>query len=80
LFLILGFHQTAYYPSVFDLQSSLTIQNSSSNLYTLRVMSYVSLFIPLVIAYVAYVWYRLSKTHMNKEELERDDKENVDLY
>ena len=56
LFLLAGFNHTAYYPSVFDLQSSLTIQNSSSSKYTLTAMSYVSLFVPVVLAYIFVTW------------------------
>lgn len=56
LFLLAGFNNTSYYPSVTDLQSSLTISNSSSSHYTLTAMSYVSLLIPFVLAYIVYVW------------------------
>ncbi|MDR0546322.1 MAG: cytochrome d ubiquinol oxidase subunit II [Dysgonamonadaceae bacterium] len=59
--LIAGFNHTAYYPSLSDMQSSLTIANSSSSLFTLRAMSVVSLFIPVVIAYIWYVWRALDK-------------------
>jgi cytochrome bd ubiquinol oxidase subunit II len=56
VFLLAGFNNTAYYPSVADLQSSLTISNSSSSHYTLTAMSYVSLLIPFVLAYIVYIW------------------------
>jgi len=59
--LIAGFNQTVYYPSLSDMQSSLTIANSSSSLFTLKAMSIVSLFIPVVIAYIWYVWRALDK-------------------
>lgn len=49
LFLIAGLNGTAFYPSYYDLQSSLTIQNASSSHYTLNVMAYVSLLVPCVI-------------------------------
>jgi cytochrome bd ubiquinol oxidase subunit II len=61
LFLLAGFNNTSYYPSVADLQSSLTISNSSSSRYTLVAMSYVSLIIPFVLLYIAYVWKMLTK-------------------
>ncbi|MCL2073627.1 MAG: cytochrome d ubiquinol oxidase subunit II [Marinilabiliaceae bacterium] len=61
LLIIAGFNNTAYYPSTFDLQSSLTIMNSSSSHFTLKVMSYVSLTIPFVIAYIWYAWRELTK-------------------
>ena len=56
LFLNLGFNNTVFYPSNFDFQSSITIENSSSSFYTLNTMSYVSILIPFVIAYMAYAW------------------------
>lgn len=61
LFLLAGFNNTAYYPSVADLQSSLTIANSSSSRYTLIAMSYVSLIIPFVLIYIVYVWRIINK-------------------
>jgi cytochrome d ubiquinol oxidase subunit II len=70
LLLLAGFNHTAYYPSTYDLQSSLTIGNSSSSKYTLVVMSYVSLCVPFVIAYISYVWRSLSREKMTSEEME----------
>jgi len=61
LLLIAGFGNTSYYPSVVDPQSSLTIANSSSSLFTLKTMSIVSLGIPFVLAYIWYVWYSMDK-------------------
>ena len=52
LLLIAGWNNTAYYPSTADLQSSLTISNSSSSFFTLKVMSIVSLLIPFVLWYI----------------------------
>jgi cytochrome d ubiquinol oxidase subunit II len=59
--LIAGYNHTAYYPSLADPQSSLTITNSSSSLFTLKAMSIVSLFIPFVLAYIWYVWRSMDK-------------------
>jgi len=73
LFLIAGFNNTAYYPSVYDLQSSLTIENSSSSKYTLTAMSYVSLLIPFVIAYIYYVWKAMDKKKLDIDELSKED-------
>ena len=56
LLLVAGWGGTAYYPSNADLQSSLTIANSCSSEFTLRTMFYVSLLVPFVFAYIAYVW------------------------
>ncbi len=72
LFLLAGFNNTAYYPSTFDLQSSLTIENSSSSLYTLTVMSYVSLMVPFVIAYIWYAWRAIDNKKMDIEEIKTE--------
>jgi len=61
LLLCAGWNGTAYYPSLADAQSSLTIRNSSSSAVTLRAMSVVSLFIPAVLGYIAYVWRVMGK-------------------
>lgn len=70
LLLILGYNNTAFYPSVTDLQSSLTIRNSSSSYFTLKVMSVVSLFIPVVLAYIFYAWRMMDKKQMDMKDLE----------
>ncbi|MGQ1945908.1 cytochrome d ubiquinol oxidase subunit II [Geofilum sp. OHC36d9] len=69
LFLVAGFNNTAFYPSSYDIQSSLTIVNASSSHFTLTVMSYVSLLVPFVIAYIWYTWRAINKHKINKEEL-----------
>lgn len=56
LLLCAGWNNTAYYPSIADLQSSLTLQNSCSSPFTLKVMSFVSLLIPFVLVYIFYAW------------------------
>lgn len=56
VFFLAGYNNTAFYPSKVDLQSSLTIYNASSSHYTLTAMTYVALVIPVVLAYIAYVW------------------------
>jgi cytochrome d ubiquinol oxidase subunit II len=61
LFFVAGYADTAYYPSSIDPACSLTIRNSSSSLFTLKVMTYVSFVIPVVIAYIAYVWRSMEK-------------------
>jgi len=71
VFVIAGLFGTAYYPSYADLQSSLTIQNSSGSKYTLIVMAWVSVAVPFVLGYIAYVWYQMKKNGpITKEELE----------
>jgi cytochrome bd ubiquinol oxidase subunit II len=72
LFLLAGFNNTAYYPSTFDLQSSLTIQNSSSSQYTLTAMSYVSLLVPFVIAYIWIAWRAIDNKKIDMEELKEE--------
>ncbi|MBN2892011.1 MAG: cytochrome d ubiquinol oxidase subunit II [Bacteroidales bacterium] len=72
LFLIAGFNNTAYYPSVVDLQSSLTIFNSSSSRFTLVVMGYVSLAVPFVIAYIWYAWRSLTRKKINQDDIDND--------
>ena len=61
ILLIAGHNHTAYYPSLSDMQSSLTITNSSSSLFTLKAMSVVSILIIPVVAYIAYVWRVMDK-------------------
>lgn len=73
LLLCAGWNNTAYYPSVADIQSSLTIQNSSSSLFTLEVMAYVSLLIPFVLAYIFYTWRALDLHKIDSEEM-KDNK------
>ena len=73
LFMLAGFNNTAFYPSTFNLQHSLTIENASSSHYTLIAMSYVSLFVPFVIAYIWYAWKSLTKKKIDKADIEDDD-------
>ena len=73
LFMIAGYNGTAYYPSTANLQSSLTLSNSSSSEFTLTCMSIVSLIIPFVVAYIAYFWYKMDKRSLTKEELKHTD-------
>jgi len=72
LLFVAGYNNTAFYPSTFDLQSSLTIMNSSSSHYTLAAMSYVSLMIPLVLGYIWFVWKKMDAKQITKEEVEND--------
>ena len=71
LFWVVGYNHTAYYPSLLDVQSSLTLANSSSSEFTLRTMSYVSLLVPFVLAYIAYVWYKMDHTKLTQEEIDK---------
>lgn len=72
VFFLAGFNGTAYYPSIADLQSSLTIANSSSSQYTLLVMSCVSLLIPFVLAYIIYAWRAMDRKMITEGEMKGD--------
>ena len=69
VFFLAGFNGTAYYPSIADLQSSLTIANSCSSKFTLYVMSCVSLLIPFVLAYIVYAWRAMDRKMITPEEM-----------
>ncbi|WP_311442833.1 cytochrome d ubiquinol oxidase subunit II [Hoylesella enoeca] len=73
LLLCAGWNHTAYYPSNADLQSSLTIANSCSSKFTLQAMSVVSLFIPFVLGYIAYVWYLMDRKKIDAKEIICED-------
>ena len=72
LLLCSAWNNTAYYPSTADLQSSLTLANSSASETTLRTMFYVSLLVPFVLAYIIYAWRAIDKKELDKEELYSD--------
>ena len=72
LFILAGFNHTSFYPSVYDLQSSLTIENASSSKFTLVAMSYVSLFVPFVLGYIWYAWKAMNNKQISTEELEQE--------
>ncbi len=69
---LLGFNATAIYPSLSDLSSSLTIENSSASHYTLSTMSYVSLGVPFVLAYIVAVWRVMDKDKITEDEIAAD--------
>jgi cytochrome d ubiquinol oxidase subunit II len=69
LFLVAGFNGTAFYPSLYDLKSSLTIRNASSSLFTLKTMMYVSFIIPFVAGYIWYAWGAINKRRITEDEL-----------
>ena len=74
LLLLAGWNDTCYYPSLTDMQSSLAITNSSSSLFTLKVMSVVSLLIPFVAAYFWYAWRALTRPISEREVEEAEHK------
>jgi cytochrome d ubiquinol oxidase subunit II len=67
-----GYNNTAFYPSKFDLQSSLTIYNASSSQFTLTAMTYIALAVPFVIAYIAYVWRAMDTGKMSVSDISSD--------
>lgn len=73
LLLTAGYNNTSYYPSTYgDLQSSLTLENSSSSEFTLTAMTYVSILVPFVLAYIVYAWNSLEKKKFKAEDLKED--------
>lgn len=73
LLLTVGYNHTAYYPSTADLQSSLTLSNSCSSLFTLQTMAYVSVLVPFVLAYIVYAWRAIDRKPITEEEIKRDE-------
>ncbi len=72
LLLLAGYNNTAYYPSSADLQSSLTIANSCSSLFTLKTMAYVSILVPFVLAYISYAWRAIDRKSISENEIRQD--------
>ena len=70
LLLVAGYNNTAYYPSTADLQSSLTLANSCSSQLTLRVMAYVSILVPFVLAYIFYAWRSIDRKKIDAKEMQ----------
>lgn len=69
LFMLAGFRNTAFYPSYFDLQDSLTIRNASSSFFTLKTMMFVSFLIPFVLAYISYAWWSITNRKITSDEM-----------
>jgi len=72
ILMLAGFNNTAFYPSAYDLQSSLTIHNASSSEYTLTAMSWVSLLVPFVVLYIWYTWKSMNKKKVSEGDIEND--------
>ena len=77
LFWVVGYNHTAYYPSLLDAQSSLTLANSSSSEFTLRTMSYVSLLVPFVLAYIVWVWRKMDHTKLTDDEIKQAGEDEI---
>jgi cytochrome bd ubiquinol oxidase subunit II len=72
LLLSAGYNNTSFYPSTFNQQSSLTIRNASSSYFTLKLMFFVSLIIPFVLAYVWYAWKSINRKRIDEEEMKSE--------
>jgi cytochrome d ubiquinol oxidase subunit II len=74
IFFMAGYNNTAFYPSKIDLNSSLTIYNASSSHYTLTIMTYVALLVPVILGYVTWAWRKMDSKKLTLEELNADKK------
>lgn len=68
-----GYADTAFLPSVTHPESSLFLSNASSSEFTLRTMAWVTVLLPFVVGYIAYVWYKMTCPAITSEELEASD-------
>nr|MDD3720649.1 cytochrome d ubiquinol oxidase subunit II [Candidatus Gracilibacteria bacterium] len=73
LLLLVGYNNTVFYPSLTDLQSSLTIINASSSRYTLVAIAYATLLAPIVLSYVTRVWNALSSDRISKDSIKKGE-------
>ena len=73
LLINVGLNYTAFYPSLADLQSSLTISNSCSSEFTLTVMAIVSILVPFVLAYIINVWRQMDRYGLGEHDLKNED-------
>jgi cytochrome d ubiquinol oxidase subunit II len=73
LLLVAGYNGTAFYPSTFDLQDSLTIRNASSSQFTLKAMTIVSILIPFVLTYIWYAWKSINNRKIDAEEMRSEE-------
>ena len=73
LFFTLGYNDTSYYPSLIDANSSLSLRNSSSSQFTLTVMSWVSILVPFVLAYIFYAWHSIDHVKITSGEMHDTD-------
>ena len=73
LLINVGLNYTAFYPSLADLQSSLTISNSCSSEFTLTVMAIVSILVPFVLAYIINVWRQMDRFGLGEHDLKNED-------
>jgi cytochrome d ubiquinol oxidase subunit II len=72
LLLLAGFNDTAFYPSIYDLNSSLTIRNASSSHFTLKTMMFVSFIVPFVAAYIWFAWKAINDKRITEGEMKAE--------
>jgi cytochrome d ubiquinol oxidase subunit II len=72
VFIVLGYNNTCFYPSYADIQSSLTIENASSSKFTLTIMSYMSLLLPIILWYMYAAWKAIDKHKMSEKDITND--------
>jgi len=77
IFFILGYNSTSFYPSSADIQSSLTIRNASASRYTLTAMTYISLFVPIVLGYIYFTWRAIDRGKITPEDVSDDNQHHV---
>jgi cytochrome d ubiquinol oxidase subunit II len=73
LLICAAYNNTAFFVSAVDPQMSLTLYNSSSSEFTLKVMGYVSLLLPFVAGYIFYVWKTLTRNKVSTDDLGKPD-------
>lgn len=80
VFFLAGFHGTAFYPSLTDLQSSLTIWNTAAGGDTLQTLFWASLSLPFLVAGLGYLWHRTDhRKKISVRGLERKDAQRQSL-
>jgi cytochrome d ubiquinol oxidase subunit II len=72
LFLVAGYNNTSFYPSLSDINNSLTIRNASSSHFTLKTMFFISFAIPFVIAYIWIAWRAITGKKIDSGEMESE--------
>lgn len=74
VFFLAGYNKTAYYPSLTNLQDSLTIRNSAAGIDTLRTLFWVSFALLLVLAGLGFLWHWMDRRKILVQELESKNK------
>jgi cytochrome d ubiquinol oxidase subunit II len=73
LLMVAGLNRTSFYPSSYDQNSSLTIQNASSSYFTLKTMIFVSFIIPVVAGYIWYAWKAINNNKITDDEMKGEE-------